>query len=429
MKKKNFDWYLRTYRFNEKIDRKFTNFGKFVCIVAVALLLFVNMRTSNLFLMFSIALAMILADTLSLSGRLPKIEMTRYLPESCQNRKRFSYNVTLTVRDTQRPLKGRLYFQEIAASPTPSFEVFDTTPEPGEERRNRFDRMMGYYRWKWLIQKNRGGDYPEVEIGLKQDSQVQTFSANFTPARRGRIGFSGAYIYKKGLFGIFKKGIIIENYSSFVALPEIIPFDTGSIFQTGGSSGGEKTRETQETGSGFELKSLRDFMPGDSLRNIHWKSSAKSGTLKTKEFYKDVDAGSLFFIDNSFPGRYFEDFEPLLSGAASLLFQLDSENRLPQLLMIGEEIFETPENAPKPLNELLNLLAFAEGSPVKIDNNVKLKEIIGNNSSNVFFFTPVYDDARYDAAERIAAAGTGVSLFYTGERLTRKGQIFYEKRL
>ena len=97
--------------------------------------------------------------------------------------------------------------------------------------------------------------------------------------------------------------------------------------------------------------------------------------------------------------------------------------------MIGEEVFETLENAPKPLNELLNLLAFAEGSPVKIENNVKLKEIIGNNSSNVFFFTPVYDDARYDAAERIAAAGTGVSLFYTGERLTRKGQIFYEKRL
>lgn len=429
MKKKNFDWYLRTYRFNEKIDRKFTNFGKFVCIIAVVLLLFINIRTSNLFLMFSIASAMILADLISLIGKLPKLGMTRYLPENCSNRKRFNYNVTLSVMEGRKPIRGRLYFQEIAANPTPSFEVFDTTPEPGEEKRNRFDRMMGYYRWKWLIQKNRGGDYPEVEIGLKQDSQIQTFSANFTPARRGRIGFSGAYIYKKGIFGIFKKGIVIENYSSFVAFPEIFPFDTGSILQSGGGTGGEKSRETPETGSGFELKSLRDFMPGDSLRNIHWKSSAKSGTLKTKEFYKEVDAGSVLFIDNSFSGRYLDGFEQLLSGAASLLCRLDKEDRLPQTVMIGEEVFETPENAPKPLNELLNLLAFAEGSQTKIDNNVKLNEILSKSTSDLFFFTPIYDDARYTAAERIAAAGIGVSLFYTGARLTGKGQIFYEKRL
>lgn len=139
--------------------------------------------------------------------------------------------------------------------------------------------------------------------------------------------------------------------------------------------------------------------------------------------------GSVLFIDNSFPGRYLDDFEPLLSGAASLLCQLDSENRLPQTVMIGEEVFEMPENAPKPLHELLNLLAFAGGSPAKIENNVKLNETLDSNTSNLFFFTPIYDDARYAAAERIAAGGTGVSLFYTGRRLTGKGQVFYERRL
>ena len=35
--------------------------------------------------------------------------------------------------------------------PRPGLEEFAGTPEPGEERRNFFDRCFVYYRWRWLL--------------------------------------------------------------------------------------------------------------------------------------------------------------------------------------------------------------------------------------------------------------------------------------
>jgi uncharacterized protein (DUF58 family) len=45
---------------------------------------------------------------------------------------------------------------------------------------------------------------------------------------------------------------------------------------------------TRRIGTGFEFSHIRPYIPGDPLRKIHWKASARFDKLMTKEFFLDV---------------------------------------------------------------------------------------------------------------------------------------------
>jgi uncharacterized protein (DUF58 family) len=45
---------------------------------------------------------------------------------------------------------------------------------------------------------------------------------------------------------------------------------------------------TRRIGTGFEFSHIRPYIPGDPLKKIHWKASARFDKLMTKEFFLDV---------------------------------------------------------------------------------------------------------------------------------------------
>ena len=416
MKKRHYRWYAATYRFNEKIDRKFTVTGKAVFLCAFALIFFgLNTRASMLFVVFAIALALLITDALSLLFKKWDFEFERFLPEYASKDVPLKYQVLLRKKFSQK-YDEQLFFEEVPANPLPTFSAFNSTKEPGEEKRNSFDRKMGYYRWKWLISRNCGGKFAEFAVAGKKTDGGILFNAEFTPERRGRIRFGGAYIFRKGVFGLLKKGKVIENTGDFIVLPKIQ--DSFEVPENAGGNSNqrnEKIRETSETGSGFELKSLRDFVPGDSIRNIHWKSSAKSGQLRTKEFYKETDSGAALFVDNFFEEHYSENFEKILSAASTLLSIFQKEDNMPQIMMIGNEIFEIPDSSGKSFARALAALALAENNPDEtFESCLNLLSETAENSPALFFFTTKNDTARRDALNLLAGKGTETVVFYAG---------------
>ena len=428
MGKRRYKWYAATYRLNEKIDRRLTMTGKVVFICAFALIFFgLNTRVSMLFVVFAVALALLITDALSLISAKSDCEFERFLPECAAKGSKVAYSVLLRRKNGKNG-SGSLFYSEVPAEPLPTLTDFLSAKEPGEEKRNAFDRKMGYYRWKWLVSRNCGGNYGEFPVSGKKVDGGVVFNASFQPERRGKIAFGGAYIFQKGIFGLLKKGKIIENPGGFLVLPEIRePFAIPETEGENMNGKNERTRETSETGSGFELKSVRDFVPGDSLRNIHWKSSAKSGQLRTKEFYKEVDSGSVMFIDNFYAEPDSENFEKILSAAASLLNALQKEDNLPQSLFVGKDFSEIPDSSGKSFGRALSRLALAENDPAeKFENSFSpiFEEL--RNAPSVFFFTSEYDKQRVAAVEKLAAAGVRVSVFYAGEAAAKGAETAQE---
>ena len=52
----------------------------------------------------------------------------------------------------------------------------------------------------------------------------------------------------------------------------------------------------QTRGAGLEPRGVRAYSAGDSLRHVHWRSSAKTGQLLVKEFEAGTHAAAAFLI-------------------------------------------------------------------------------------------------------------------------------------
>ncbi len=73
---------------------------------------------------------------------------------------------------------------------------------------------------------------------------------------------------------------------------------------------------------------VREYRPGDPLRRVHWRASARTSSLLVREFDPTVSWRVALFVDLSVPGRRVSDgpsaqLEFTISVAASLLAELD----------------------------------------------------------------------------------------------------------
>lgn len=108
---------------------------------------------------------------------------------------------------------------------------------------------------------------------------------------------------------------------------------------------GHITRDLSSSDVSFHA--IRDYAVGDDRRNIHWRSTAHSGSLMVRQF-EETRRASLIVILSSSPGDYTteEDFETAISVACSLALKGMSEGTSVHLLAGGEAL---PTSSPMSL--------------------------------------------------------------------------------
>lgn len=83
---------------------------------------------------------------------------------------------------------------------------------------------------------------------------------------------------------------------------------------------------------------VRDYQPGDRFSWVHWKSFAKSGELRTKEF-EDRQTQALFVVLDRASSAHFED---TIDFSASLLQKLIKERVDVSFMSVGASRFYSP---------------------------------------------------------------------------------------
>ncbi|WP_411721868.1 DUF58 domain-containing protein [Mycetocola sp.] len=115
---------------------------------------------------------------------------------------------------------------------------------------------------------------------------------------------------------------------------------------------GNPTRDL--TSSDVSFHALREYMPGDELRSIHWKSTAKTGQYMVRQFEETRRSHlmiALSLADEDYAGD--EDFEMAVSVVGSLGVRAIRDART--LSVVASE--STPEFARKRLLAVKNLAA------------------------------------------------------------------------
>jgi uncharacterized protein (DUF58 family) len=188
-----------------------------------------------------------------------------------------------------------------------------------------------------------------ITVQAHNDKRVfPTLSISFEPAENSAFQFSSFYVQlirgldhssqtgqallpKRGHyvlhhvkassrypFGFFVKDRNYAAEAECICYPEILPpeeIDLSSVDLRG-------SNQRFERGLGHDLYMIRDYVPSDSARHVHWKASAKTSMLKTREYAAEESHRITIAFDRfGHPGDI-DKFERLVSYAASIAYHL-----------------------------------------------------------------------------------------------------------
>ena len=143
--------------------------------------------------------------------------------------------------------------------------------------------------------------------------------------RRGEYPGGEVELVSGAPFGIARVRKRVNVASGLLVHPRWIPLATFPLLEAA-STPNEPIHERARRGAGMDFYGLRDYRSGDSLRHIHWRSTAKGGRLLTREYEEQLASRLTVLIDSSEDiGRESSTFEDSISAAAALtMYALDS---------------------------------------------------------------------------------------------------------
>jgi len=168
--------------------------------------------------------------------------------------------------------------------------------------------------------------------------------------RRGRYRESSFGLATRFPFAFLTKTRDVALEREVLVYPAIEPPD--ELFEILPLVRGEW--ESFVRGRGSDLYRIREYMPEDSARHVDWKATAKSGSLKVREFSREDERKLCIVFDNPEAGLISEQaYERGVNLAASLAWHFSAQD--------AELSFVVPGHARgDDLHEFLARLAVIE---------------------------------------------------------------------
>jgi uncharacterized protein (DUF58 family) len=343
-------------------------------VLVLATCLGIGHGRSSVYQLFSLSLGMGLIGLPWALARRASVEAKRELPRFATAGETLCY--TVRIRHHGRNRLKRAWLADTPPDPRPSLEDFTLLREPGEEERNGFDRRFAYFRWQWLLLGNRlfTGGGSRDELDLKQGQQA-SIAMELTPLRRGVIRFDDLRVLLPDPFGLFQRCRRVKAPSAtLTVLPRRYPLPPielpgGAAFKISGEA------NTNSIGNSGEFVGLRDYRPGDPLRQIHWKSWARTGRPIVKELEDTYYPRYGLIVDTLSVARTDHQFEEAISVAASFAASIDTSESLLDLMFIKNEAhLVTAGRGLERAEKLLEVLAGV--SPQREENFDALASLV-----------------------------------------------------
>lgn len=320
---------------------------------------------------------------------------------------------------TAYPQAGISLVESIAQIP-PSYSTFLNAKEPLRHTRNWFDNYIGYPRWMWLMYYNRGANTfeqfaPVLPLGSTHATEIEM---RLLPLRRGYVHLRGINFSCPEPFGICNRIYHYPLPGEILVLPKRYPVPPLNIlgkrkYQRGG------VQLAMAVGDSQEFVSLRDYRAGDPLRNIHWKSFAKSGEPVVKEYQDEFFIRHALLLDTFTPTSVGEQFEAAVSIAASLACAPRHQDALLDLLFVGNEAYcFTAGRGLSSEANLLEVLACVEPNPMLPFSSLQVLLAQHSNSlSACIGIFLMWDEARAQLLKTLEMAGVSVLILLVCENV------------
>ena len=157
-----------------------------------------------------------------------------------------------------------------------------------------------------------------------------------TPARRGRYVIGPGRLSSTDPFGLVRAALPPGSPSTLVVFPRLEPLRGRApvAVRTAGTS----TASAASLAAGSEFFATREWRPGDDMRRIHWRSTARMGKVMVKQEELPRRDRATVVLDNrrtSYTGDWegADAFERAVDAAASLVHHFLGEGFAVRLVM------------------------------------------------------------------------------------------------
>lgn len=126
--------------------------------------------------------------------------------------------------------------------------------------------------------------------------------------------FPFAFLVKTRRAALSREVLVYPELISSQEVIELVPLLSGKF-------------EAHLRGIGSDLYRIREYLPEDAARQVDWKATAKSGSLKVREFSREDERRIRVVFDNPAPGQLqAARYERMVSLAASVIWRLAEQN-------------------------------------------------------------------------------------------------------
>ena len=169
--------------------------------------------------------------------------------------------------------------------------------------------------------------------GLTITERIARFGDQVTTMARAGRSYRGTYVLERvprgryvvesaqatidDPFGLAREDVELDARGSLLVYPRLVALDR--LFSESGAHAQDGRRLLLRRPSGFDLHSVRDYEQGESLRKIHWPSTARRGQLMVKELEDAPRDEIAVILDADERAAVADSFDVQVRAAGSIL--------------------------------------------------------------------------------------------------------------
>ena len=176
---------------------------------------------------------------------------------------------------------------------------------------------------------------------------------------RGRYEFEGSIAVIEDPFGLERVEQPLDSPGALLVYPRLV--ELHRLFSEGGIRSHDGRQLLLRRPSGFDLHSVREYEHGDSLRKVHWRSTARRGQLMVKELEDSPRDEVAVVLDADPDAVVGGSFDVQVRAAGSLLLSHVRRGRRAVLVVNGARAEQQGvRSAESDWRQALDLLAAVE---------------------------------------------------------------------
>jgi uncharacterized protein (DUF58 family) len=208
---------------------------------------------------------------------------------------------------------------------------------------------------RWTL-REQVGRLGELAMNVGQNGRARYILRN---VRRGRYEFQETVAVIEDPFGLERVEQRLDAPGALLVYPRLVELDR--LFSEGGTRSHDGRQLLLRRPSGFDLHSVREYEHGDSLRKVHWRSTARRAQLMVKELEDSPRDEAAIVLDADPEAVVGESFDVQVRAAGSLLLSHVRRGRRAVLVVNGPRAEQQGvRSAESDWRQALDLLAAVE---------------------------------------------------------------------